>query len=86
MSTLTADIASLTALNAPLLCFDTCTVLDIMRDPTRESVRDHEQRAALDLLTAMETGTNLIGIAEWTRLRLFLAGAVRPIFGISTIT
>jgi len=69
MSTATTDIAGLTALGAPILCFDTCTVLDIMRDPTRETVRDHEQRAALDLLAAMETGTKLIGlVADQVRL------------------
>lgn len=65
----TADIAGLVALGAPILCFDTCAVLDIMRDPTRETVRDHEQRAALDLLTAIEAGTNLVGlVAEQVRL------------------
>jgi hypothetical protein len=48
MPALTADFARLAALGAPILCFDTCTVLDIMRDPTRETVRDHEQLAAVD--------------------------------------
>ncbi|SDR31278.1 hypothetical protein SAMN05519103_01926 [Rhizobiales bacterium GAS113] len=62
MSTLAADVARLASLGAPILCFDTCTVLDIMRDPTRETVRDHELQAALDLLSAMETGAKLVGL------------------------
>ncbi len=40
-----------------------------MRDPTRETIRDHEQRAALDLLAAMETKTQLVGlVADQVRL------------------
>ena len=69
MPAVTADIARLTALGAPILSFDTCTVLDIMRDPTRDTIRDHEQRAALDLVSAMETGTILVGlVADQVRL------------------
>jgi hypothetical protein len=56
------DIARVAALGAPVLCFDTCTVLDLMRDPTRESVRAHERQAALDLLEAMETGADLVAL------------------------
>jgi hypothetical protein len=68
MSTASLDVAWLVASGAPVLCFDTCTILDIMRDPTRENVRAHEQQAALDLLTAMEAATNLVGlIAEQVR-------------------
>ena len=55
-------IARVAALGAPVLCFDTCTVLDLMRDPTRDSVRTHERQAALDLLEAMETNTNLVAL------------------------
>jgi PIN domain len=69
MPTLATDIAGLAALGAPILCFDTCTVLDIMRDPTRETVHHHELRAALDLVTAMETGITLVGlVANQVRL------------------
>lgn len=57
-----ANIAKLAALGAPVLCFDTCSVLDILRDPTRETVREHEQRAALDLVNHMETGQTLVGL------------------------
>jgi hypothetical protein len=57
-----AEMARVAALQAPLLCFDTCTVLDIMRDPTRETARAHESQAALDLLAAIESGTKLIAL------------------------
>jgi predicted nucleic acid-binding protein len=68
MSTASLDVAWLVASGVPVLCLDTCTVLDVMRDPTRESVRAHEQQAALDLLSAMEAGTDLEGlIAEQVR-------------------
>ena len=60
MPELTID--RIVTLGAPVLCVDTCTILDLMRDPTRESVRAHERRAALDLLTAMEGGLTLIGL------------------------
>jgi hypothetical protein len=62
MPTQTGEIARLTALGVPILCFDTCTVLDIMRDPTRKTVRRHEQQAALDLVAAMESGRTLVGL------------------------
>lgn len=57
------DIEGLVALGAPILCFDTCSVLDIMRDPTREkAARAHEQQAALDLVRAMESRGTLVGL------------------------
>ncbi len=56
------DITWVAALGAPVLCFDTCTVLDLMRDPTRPSIRVHEQYAALDLLGAMEGNTALVAL------------------------
>ncbi|MDJ0448820.1 PIN domain-containing protein [Methylocystis sp. JR02] len=49
-----ADVARIVALGVPVLCFDTCTALDLMRDPTREAIKAHERRAALDLLSAIE--------------------------------
>ena len=57
-----ADIDAIVALGAPVLCFDTCSVLDIMRDPTRGMIRAHEQAAALALLSAMETGVALVAL------------------------
>ena len=40
----------------PALCIDTCSILDIMRDPTREAIRTHDRQATLDLLDAAESG------------------------------
>lgn len=57
-----AEISRIVSLGRPVLCSDTCTVLDLMRDPTRENVLAHERQAALDLLTAMEFGPNLVGL------------------------
>ena len=45
--------------NVPILCLDTCAILDILRDPTRRDVRIHEQEASLVLLRAAESGSNL---------------------------
>lgn len=39
-----------------MLFVDTCSILDIMRDPTRESAKPHELQAALDLVCAAEAG------------------------------
>jgi len=58
----TAVIGGIAALGAPVLCLDTCSVLDIMRDPTRETARAHERMAAIDLLMAIETGTALVSL------------------------
>ena len=38
MSFSSQDIARLAALDAPVLCVDTCTLLDVIRDITRDSV------------------------------------------------
>jgi hypothetical protein len=53
-------IARIAALGAPVLCFDTCTALDLMRDPTRDGIREHERLAALALLAAAERGIDLV--------------------------
>ena len=57
-----AEISGIVSLRAPVLCSDTCTVLDLMRDPTRENILAHERQAALDLLAAMEAGSSLVGL------------------------
>lgn len=56
------DIARIVASGAPVLCLDTCTMLDLMRDPTRETVRAHERQAALDLLVAVEGRNGLVAL------------------------
>ena len=45
--------------NVPILCLDTCAILDILRDPTRRDVRIHEQEASLSLLQIAESNSNL---------------------------
>ena len=45
--------------SVPVLCLDTCTVLDIMRDPTRDDIRIDAQEASLKLLHAAESDTRL---------------------------
>ncbi|MGK9236352.1 hypothetical protein KXS07_31510 [Inquilinus limosus] len=55
-------IAKIVNIGAPVLCADTCTVLDLMRDPTRESLRLHERQAALALLAAIESGADLVAL------------------------
>lgn len=46
-------------MDIPVLCLDTCIVLDILRDPTRKDVRVHEHEASLALLSAARSGTAL---------------------------
>lgn len=62
MSWSATEITRIVALGAPVLCLDTCSVLDVMRDPTRESVRAHEAQAAVDLLLAAESRTQLVAL------------------------
>lgn len=40
--------------NAPVLCLDTCALLDIMRDPTRMTFSQQNMRAALNILDKAE--------------------------------
>lgn len=71
MSLSSSDIASLAALSAPVLCVDTCTILDVIRDITRETVTPGDALAGLTLLTAAETGVGLIVLmAEQVSLEL----------------
>lgn len=42
--------------SVPVLCFDTCSLLDIMRDPSRDTVRVPDRIAGIELLLAAETG------------------------------
>ena len=53
-----ADVALIAASGIPVLCFDTCTALDLMRDPTRETVKAHERREAKEILRSVECANN----------------------------
>jgi hypothetical protein len=55
------DAKAIAAAGRPVLLIDTCSILDIMRDPTRETLRLHERQAGLDLLVAVENGL-LVGV------------------------
>ncbi len=57
-----ADVDAIAAFGVPILCFDTCSILDIMRDPTRATIRSHEQQAAIELVNAMEQHATLVGV------------------------
>lgn len=48
--------AGLTMSSVPALCFDTCSLLDIMRDPSRDTMRVPDRIAGLALLEAAEGG------------------------------
>jgi hypothetical protein len=50
--------------SVPVLCIDTCSILDIMRDPTRETARPHDRQAALHLVAAAEAGNLQCFMAE----------------------
>lgn len=43
----------------PILCLDTCSILDLLRDPSRRKVKLQEHSASLDLLTVAESRINL---------------------------
>lgn len=47
-----------------MLCIDTCSILDIMRDPTRDEMKPHERKAAIDLLDRLEKGDLTCLMAE----------------------
>jgi hypothetical protein len=57
-----SEVQRLVAVGAPVLCADTCSILDVMRDPTREEARSNNFRAALDLVFKMESHGELVGL------------------------
>ncbi|MFJ3057349.1 PIN domain-containing protein [Herbaspirillum sp. NPDC087042] len=48
-----AIMTQVVALGAPVLCADTCSILDVMRDPTRDEAQLQNASAAIDLVTKM---------------------------------
>lgn len=71
MSLNSQDIASLAALGSPVLCVDTCTVLDVIRDITRDTVTLSDVSAGLALLAKAESSSDLIILmAEQVTLEL----------------
>ncbi|AXL70972.1 PIN domain-containing protein [Pseudomonas aeruginosa] len=71
MSFSSLEIASLAALDAPVLCVDTCTLLDVIRDITRDSVVLSDVSAGLTLLATAELGSELtVLVAEQVTIEL----------------
>lgn len=73
----------------PIICLDTCSILDVMRDPARRSVSLEEQTSSLFLLnqvmdrniTAVATTTVLSEFQRWQGLvREETAASIREIF------
>lgn len=58
------DPGVIAALSVPVLCIDTCSLLDIMRDPTRESSQARDRQAAIDLAQRLESEDLVCLIAE----------------------
>jgi hypothetical protein len=58
------DVLAIASASVPVLCIDTCSILDIMRDPTRDAAKPHDRRAAIDLVSAAESGRLICLMAE----------------------
>jgi len=65
------ELGRIVQANQPVLCVDTCSVLDVLRDPSRETSLPHDAVAAMAMLRAMESGPRLISvIADQVRVEL----------------
>lgn len=53
--------------SVPILCVDTCSILDIVRDPSTGSIRSRHHVAALSLLDLAEAGRLDVRIADLVR-------------------
>lgn len=51
-------------LDIPALFMDTCSILDVMRDPTRQTMRSHDREAVLQVIEAAEKGSIEIILAD----------------------
>jgi hypothetical protein len=58
------DAHAIASAGVPVLCIDTCSILDVMRDPTREMAKPHDRQAAIDLVAAAESGGLICLMAE----------------------
>jgi len=65
------DAQAIASAGVPVLCIDTCSILDIMRDPTRETARPHDRQAAVDLVAAAESGHLICLMAEQVAIEFF---------------
>ncbi len=58
------DAQAIASAGVPVLCIDTCSILDVMRDPTRETAKPHDRQAAIDLVAAAESSRLICLMAE----------------------
>lgn len=56
------SVSDIVTCGGPVLCLDTCVILDIMRDPTRENASPADRVAAVSILSAMEAQNGLVGL------------------------
>ena len=62
-------VTQIVAMDAPVLCIDTCSLLDLMRDPTRQGTSTNDAKVAQYLLERAEHGGILvILLAEQVRI------------------
>ncbi|RBL65719.1 hypothetical protein C3E98_041445, partial [Pseudomonas sp. MWU13-2625] len=54
MSLGASEVQRLVDAGAPVLCVDTCSILDVMRNPTRENLKSTDLEAARSLIELME--------------------------------
>jgi hypothetical protein len=64
------NASAIAAANVPVLCVDTCSILDIFRDPTRDTQRPLDHAAALDIVTAAEARNLSCLVAEQVSIEL----------------
>lgn len=64
MSLATDPLVQILAQEAPLLCLDTCAVLDLMRDPTRTGTQANHRACAKALLEQVDGGALVAAVAE----------------------
>lgn len=57
-----AEVIRIANLNVPILCFDTCSALDLMRDPTRETADASDRKTALNLLMLIKRSGYLVSL------------------------
>lgn len=62
------DPAAIAALSVPVLCIDTCSLLDIMRDPTRDGAQAQDRLAAIDLVKRLENLDLVCLVAEQVQI------------------
>jgi hypothetical protein len=65
------DVTTVASARVPVLCIDTCAILDIMRDPTRENAKVRERQAGIELVAAAEAGKLVCIMADQVAIEFF---------------